>query len=102
MIWIWIGSFFARLRWILVPPPENFRPVRKIDVNAPCPICGHGKGRLSVGMNGGKPACQHNCLVCGGTFFGRLLPSTTFFLQSRPPQAAAAPEPAPSEPAKKG
>jgi hypothetical protein len=82
MIFIWIGQFVSWFRWLLTPPIS--RQIRKIDVNAPCPICGHCKGRLSVGVNGGKPACMHNCLICGGTFYEP--PTVNDFL----PQAAAA------------
>ena len=67
MIFVWLGRFFAWLHWLIVPPLTP--PVREINIDAPCPMCGHRKGKLSAGENGGKPACVHTCLVCGARSF---------------------------------
>jgi hypothetical protein len=67
MIFVWLGRFFAWLHWLIIPPLTP--PVREIDIDAPCPMCGHRKGKLSAGENGGKPACVHTCLVCGARSF---------------------------------
>lgn len=67
MIWLWIRGFIESVVWLLVPPAAP--PPKKINVNETCPNCGHGKGKLSVAQNNGKPACQHTCLICGAMFY---------------------------------
>lgn len=95
MIWLWIRAMIDCIHWLLVPPPAP--PVKPIDINAPCPTCGHRSGKLSAGLNGTKPACVHTCLICGAQFFeDPVLPSPAV---TGAPLKVALPAATPSTPA---
>lgn len=66
MIFVWIGYLVRLIGYLFIPPAVI---IPKRDPNAVCPMCGHRKGKLSRSVNGGKPAVQHDCLVCGCQFF---------------------------------
>ena len=82
MIFYWLQSFFARLRWLAVPPSP--RDVARIDPNAKCPGCGNESGAIACihksvwrKVDNTKPATEigvevlikHTCEVCGAQWF---------------------------------
>lgn len=68
MIFLWIGKIVDWMRWLFVAPiPPPYVP--KINVNAPCPNCGHEQGTIRAEENQGKPACSHRCAVCHAKWF---------------------------------
>lgn len=69
MLWIWLKLvlfFILRLFWI---PPAHYG--RRIDPNARCPVCGHGKGEIEARRKATNPQDQdgpimvlHHCALC--------------------------------------
>lgn len=69
MIFVWLRRAIFELLRLLVPPPEE-PTIRQIDVNAPCPSCGHRDGEISaITVAGSKPQVQHKCKVCSARWF---------------------------------
>ena len=68
MLWIWLRFALVWMLRMLVPPPIPARPLPQIDVNAPCPACGHRKGKITCVEADGHPTIRHECDVCGARF----------------------------------
>lgn len=68
MIWRIINAvarFIIELFALPPIPPQ----VPQLDINAPCPACGHRRGKLKSGQKDGKLQVQHDCLVCGAQWW---------------------------------
>lgn len=69
MIFVWLRKALFFILRLVIPPPEE-PTIPKIDVNAPCPSCGHRDGEISaVSVSGAAPQVQHKCKVCGARWF---------------------------------
>lgn len=63
MIWVALHYVIAFVLKLVVPP-EAKAAIRKINVNAPCPGCGHTKGHIRSVEEAGRMVVQHSCHVC--------------------------------------
>lgn len=76
MIWaiaLHILRFLGKcVLFVLVPPPKGRfsrkSPLPVLDVDAPCPGCGHTSGTIScvIGDDPTTLKIRHTCNVCGG------------------------------------
>lgn len=64
MIILWLRAAAIWLLKLLIPPPPPPPPIPQIDPCAPCPSCGHRKGRITSVEIDGKMLVQHDCDVC--------------------------------------
>lgn len=85
MIFVWLRrALFVILR-LLVPPPEE-PVIPQIDVNAPCPSCGHRDGQIrAVSIAGGAPQVQHTCKVCNAQWFEKPILNTPKYIKAEEP-----------------
>ena len=69
MIFVWIrAALFFILRLFIPPLPEPAIP--QLDINAPCPSCGHREGALTaVQKPDGSLHVRHDCKICKAKWF---------------------------------
>lgn len=68
MLWVLLAKIYAAVKWFFLPPlPE----IPTLDINAPCPACGHrlGKLRCVVPEGSNSVRVEHECQVCKARFY---------------------------------
>lgn len=69
MIFTWLKSAVFFLLRLVIPPPLA-PEIPKLDVDAPCPSCGHRSGSLTaVQQSDGKLQVRHDCRICKAKWF---------------------------------
>jgi len=61
ILWLRMAGIWL-LKLIIPPPPSPVIP--QIDPCAPCPSCGHRKGRITSVQVDDKMLVKHDCDVC--------------------------------------